>query len=189
MSRNFNTSLVVNELLKYLVFSAMVGSVLVAPNAAQLGDKALKFLDRRSRKLKAKTALDYMNRKNLIEYKESPNGVLAVVVTEKGKQREQKVRFEELKIKRPKKWDKQWRLVTFDIPESQRKSRSSLSSKLKLLGFYQLQKSVWVHPYPCELEVELVKQFFGIPDEYIVFAKVSSINNHDQLAKHFNLHD
>ncbi|PJE65650.1 hypothetical protein COU91_00510 [Candidatus Saccharibacteria bacterium CG10_big_fil_rev_8_21_14_0_10_47_8] len=167
----------------------MVGSVIVAPNAVQLGDKALKFLDKRGRKLKVKTALSYMNRKNLIEYKKSSDGVLNIVVTEKGRRREQKVRFEELKIKKPKRWDKQWRLVTFDIPESRRKSRSLLSSKLKLLGFHQLQKSVWVHPYPCGLEIELIKQFFKIPDEYIIFAKVSSIDNHNQLVKHFNFRD
>ena len=188
MSRNPVTSRAVNELLKYLVFTAVVGSVLVAPNVAQLGDKALKFLDKRGRKLKAKRAMEYMKRKELISYDKLSNGKIAIRVTEKGKQREQKIRFDEMEIKKPKKWDHRWRLVTFDIPESQRKSRNLLSGKLKSLGFYQLQKSVWIYPYPCKVEIELVKQMFGIADKYIIFAKVSSINNHDWLTKHFNLY-
>jgi len=188
MSRNVLTSRIVNELLKYMVFTAMVGAVLVAPNAAQLGDKALSFLDKRGRRLKTEKALTYMKRKNLISYDITPNGELSIRITQKGKQRASRTKFADMELKRPKKWDKQWRLVTFDIPEKQRRLRNQLSSKLKLLGFYQLQRNIWIHPYPCELEIEVIKQVFGIPDSYVVFAKISSLNRQKTLTQHFNLH-
>lgn len=45
-----------------------------------------------------------------------------------------------------KKWDRNWYLVIFDIPEKLRKKRNILREKLKELGFGQLQQSVWISP-------------------------------------------
>lgn len=46
-----------------------------------------------------------------------------------------------------KKWDKKWRMVTFDIEELNRLVRESLRNRLKELGFGMLQKSVFISPY------------------------------------------
>ena len=46
-----------------------------------------------------------------------------------------------------KKWDGQWRMIVFDIPEKKRKYRDYLRQMLKTLGFKELQKSTWVTPY------------------------------------------
>lgn len=161
--------------------------MIVAPNALGLGETALKYLDKRQQRLKAKQLLQYMKKKRLIEYTHLPDGKLEVKVTEAGRQRIQKVNFNELTIRKPKQWDGKWRFVMFDIPERKRHSRSALSMKLRNLGFYQLQKSVWAHAYPCALEVELIKQVFEIPDECVIFAEVSYIDSQIHLIKHFNL--
>lgn len=178
-------ALVVNEILKWLVFGSMVGSVIIAPNAVQAAEKALRFLDKRDRKLRAKAAFYYMKRQKLIDYKILPDGSMEVKVTKKGRLRAEKVNFTELSIPRPKQWDKKWRLVLFDIPEKQRSSRESLSRKLKSLGFYQLQRSAWVHPYPCNREIEIVKQVFGIPDTNILKAELTKIDHQKLLKKQF----
>ncbi len=47
-----------------------------------------------------------------------------------------------------RKWDGRWRLVLFDIPESQRKVRARLCRGLHQLGFGYLQNSVWISPDP-----------------------------------------
>ena len=47
-----------------------------------------------------------------------------------------------------RKWDGGWRMVFFDIPEKNRRHRDYLRRVLKLIGFYELQKSIWVYPYP-----------------------------------------
>ncbi len=44
-------------------------------------------------------------------------------------------------------WDDVWRIVIFDIEEETRWRRDKFRSKLKELGFGQLQKSVWISPY------------------------------------------
>ncbi len=46
-----------------------------------------------------------------------------------------------------KKWDGKWYLLIFDIPERKRYYRDRLRRDLLMLGFYQLQKSVWLFPY------------------------------------------
>ena len=60
--------------------------------------------------------------------------------------------FLEKYIKR--KWDKKWRMVVFDIPESKRAKRRLLRFILISLGFKKLQKSVWITPYPVLRETK-----------------------------------
>ena len=58
-----------------------------------------------------------------------------------------------LKILKPKKWDRKWRFVIFDIPEDKREARDTFRDALKALEFEHIQKSVWVLPYPCRNEI------------------------------------
>ena len=48
------------------------------------------------------------------------------------------------------KWDKQWRVVSFDIPEKVRYSRLKLRITLRDIGFVKLQNSLWAYPYDCK---------------------------------------
>ncbi|MBI2062549.1 MAG: CRISPR-associated endonuclease Cas2 [Candidatus Yanofskybacteria bacterium] len=50
-------------------------------------------------------------------------------------------------------WDHKWRVIIFDIPQELHQKRNRFRAKLKTLGFYMIQKSVFVFPYPCEDEV------------------------------------
>lgn len=187
MENKLTTAEIVNEILKGIITAGMVGSVLVAPGLIQVGDMALRYLDKRGRKLKDARVLYYMKRKKLIDYSVTPDGVYELNITEQGRQRELKARLDGLWIKKPAKWDKKWRLVMFDIPEGRRKSRSNLSQKLKQLDFYQLQKSVWIYPYPCHKEIQLIKEAFTIPDNCIVLADIEKIDNELVLRKQFAL--
>lgn len=189
MSRNKQTTLIVNDLLKILAFGGMVSTIVITPGGVILWAKALDFLNRRERKIKAKNTLSYMKRSDLVTYNKMSDGKFSVSITKKGLKRAQKLRFDDLQVKKPKKWDKKWRLVMFDIPEKKRYRRSNLSNKLRSMGFYQLQKSAWVHAWPCSFEVELIKQTLGILDSHIVFAEISSIDHQDKLLKHFKIHE
>src|SRR3989344_4682297 len=46
-----------------------------------------------------------------------------------------KFKIDEMEIKKPAKWDGEWRIVIFDIPERFKKAREALRKKLKDLGF------------------------------------------------------
>lgn len=52
-----------------------------------------------------------------------------------------------------KEWDGNWRVLIFDIPEIVRAIRNLFRDKIQELGFYTLQKSVYVAPQPCEKEI------------------------------------
>lgn len=187
MPKKFSTSEVVNEILRGLIVASMLGSVLIAPNLAQVGDLALRYLDKRGQRLKNARVMYYMKRKQLVDYKKIPEGGFQLNITEKGKQREQQARIDSLTVSKPSKWDKKWRLVLFDIPENSRKSRSNLSQKLRRMNFYQLQKSVWAYPYPCHKEIRLIKEVYQIPDDYVILADIAKIDQEAKLKKHFAL--
>lgn len=97
-----------------------------------------------------------------------------IKITKKGKMRALRYKVSEIAVKKPKRWDRKWRLVIFDIPENYKRVRDIFRDHLKIMGFYQLQKSVWVHPYPCFDEVEFLRQIYrvGIDVTYIVAEQI-----------------
>lgn len=187
MARNIEATQIVNGVLKSLVVAGMAGCLVVAPNAVQLGEIALKRLNKNSRMRNAKSLVNYLAKQELVKVKELPDGQLQVTITKRGQKRVQKVEFADLKVSKLRQWDRRWRILTFDIPEKQRTARRSLSLKLRDLGFYQLQRSVWVHAYPCSVELELVRQTFGIGNKYVTLFESDYLNREQELKRFFGL--
>lgn len=121
----------------------------------------------------------------LVALKENPDGTFNMVLTDKGKLKTLKYHFAKMKINSPY-WDKKWRIVIFDIPEKLRKGRDALRDKLKNLGFYELQKSVFVFPYGCENEIEFLIEFLNLR-KYVRYGILESIDNNLHLKKIFKL--
>jgi len=105
-------------------------------------------------------SLKYLRRKKFIafEYKENK---IKVILTKLGRQRLNKIAFEEIKIQ-PVKWDDRWRLLTFDIPEYKKGERQTFREKIKELGFFHFQRSVFIFPYLCEKEIDEMVKFLEI---------------------------
>lgn len=123
----------------------------------------------------------------LVDWREKEDGTIKVVLTEKGKKRALQFDFEKMKIKEPAVWDKKWRVVFYDIPEKKKKAREAFRGKLKNLGFYELQKSVFVYPYNCKDEIDFVVEFFEIRN-FIRYGEIQNLSNESGLKLHFNLH-
>ncbi|OGZ22287.1 MAG: hypothetical protein A2W55_01210 [Candidatus Nealsonbacteria bacterium RIFCSPHIGHO2_02_38_10] len=121
----------------------------------------------------------------LIKKEENADGSITIILTEKGKNRALTYDFDNIKIDK-QNWDGKWRLVIFDVPEYKRSGRDDLREKLKELGFYELQKSVWICPYNCKNQIDFIIELFGLR-EYVRFAVVDSIDNELYLKKIFNL--
>lgn len=90
------------------------------------------------------------------------------------------------KIKQPRKWDKKWRVVIFDIPEKKALVRREVRRILKEAGFQRLQDSVWVYPYDCEDVIGLMKTDLGI-GKYLLYMIVDQIENDRYLRMDFDL--
>ena len=110
-----------------------------------------------------------------------------VYLTEKGKAKANWLQINDLKIKRPKKWDKKWRLVIFDISQLKRLYREALRGKLKELGFLPLQKSVWIYPFECKAEIEVLRKFFGLSKKELRLIVAQDIEEDENLRKIFQI--
>lgn len=122
----------------------------------------------------------------VVDYKEKENGIVEIVLTKDGRQRALKYQIDEIKIKKPDKWDGKWRMVIFDIPEKKKKAREALREKLKNLGFLELQKSVFIYPYGCEDEIDFIMEVFEIRP-YVRYMVVDSFTNEEQFRLKFKL--
>lgn len=107
-------------------------------------------------------AIRSLYERKLTDIKENKNGTLSLILNDNGRQRVLTYEIENIKILPPKNWDHKWRLTIFDIPEKYKKTREAMRHKLKQLGFYQLQESVFVFPYECQDEIEFLVEFYNI---------------------------
>ncbi len=60
------------------------------------------------------------------------------------------------------RWDGQWRLVAYSIPETQRAKREQLRRQLGYLGFGPLTSALWITPHDLRREVECLAIELGI---------------------------
>lgn len=110
-----------------------------------------------------------------------------IELTEEGKKKAGWLQINSLDIRKPEKWDKRWRLVAFDIIELKKKYREAFRGKLKELGFYQLQKSVWIYPYNCSAEIDLLRDFFGLNKKELRLVISDNIGPEDEIREKFDL--
>ena len=122
----------------------------------------------------------------LVDYKENSDGTIRLTLSEKGKNKILKYDLDKIEIKKPVQWDKLWRLVVFDIPEDKNLGRKALAAKLKELGFYPMQKSVFIHPYECKDEIDFIVEIFNLAP-YVRFLRVKDIDIELDLKERFHL--
>ena len=144
-----------------------------------------KFLQERIKDIKFNNAFYYLKKRGYLDIGKR-NKQIYIALTEEGRKRAGKYLIDDLEIKKSKKWDRKWRTVIFDIPNLTRIKRDALRGKLKELGFYKLQQSVWVHPYDCKKEIDLLQEFFGL-DQRELKLIIGKIEKDDSLQKIFNL--
>ena len=87
---------------------------------------------------------------------------------------------------REKKLDGLWRFVIYDIPEKYKNIREAMRQHLKRLGFYKLQKSVFVLPYECCDEIEFLIEFYNIRS-YVRQIVAEKIDNEMHLKEIFKI--
>lgn len=120
-----------------------------------------------------------------IEFFKEREGKERVGLTERGRQRWLEYQLLNLKLESQKRWDKKWRLVMFDIPESKKTIRDALRRKLKDLGFVEFQKSVFVYPFSCREEINFILNFYNIPEH--VYYLEAPLSPDDSLRRFFKL--
>lgn len=131
-------------------------------------------------------SLRRLSAEKLIEEKKLPNGSFKLVLTDEGKQQAKILSLlgSSINFKKPKKWDKKWRIVLFDIPEKDRVFRDILREHLRELEFFKLQHSVFVSPFPFEKPIlELISLYSA--EAYVRVVTATYIDNQNKVKCHF----
>lgn len=170
-----------------LLYLAIAGIVAVAATSPYFLLGFLKQLGKKpSEKKKLQEAFKRLRTSRLIIRREKEDGTFLVELTEAGKRKVKEIRLQNLSPQKPSRWDGIWRIVIFDIPNKKKVVREVFREKLKEWGFYQLQESVWVCPWPCEQEVEVLVESFGIWS-HVNIIEAQRIKNDPKLKAHFKL--
>ncbi len=144
------------------------------------------FIDEgKIRRFRLRNKLRALERQKLITYSEKKNGIQLSILPE-GERRALVYQLESLKIDKLEWWDRKWRMVLFDIPEERKSSRNAFKKKLDQLGFIQLQHSVYVHPYECHNQIELIRVAYEVK-QFVKILLVDKIEGELELRKKFGI--
>lgn len=150
--------------------------------AVEAIQKEWKAIDRRA----LNNAIRSLYKSKLVDVKNNKVGLMTMVLSEEGKQIALTYDLSKMEIGKPKRWDGKWRILTFDVPEKLKETRESLRMHFKQMEFYEFQKSVFVHPFPCREEFEYIVEFYNAR-RYLRFILATEIDNELELKKHFEL--
>lgn len=132
-----------------------------------------------------KRTLDRLEKQKLVKTEVKEN-IQIVEVTEAGKRKILKYALDTLEIKKPKFWDGKWRLISYDVPGDSKGLRELFRNHLRAWGFYPLHESVFLHAYPCENEIEFLKEYLAI-GKYVRIFIVSKIEYDGPFRKFFGV--
>lgn len=171
------------QVLLALAAGFVITTVMILPGSAIMFKPLIKKF--KTKKQNFIKSIKAMKRDRLINFKEDGK-ISKIIILEKGKEKLLKYDLDNLEIKKPKRWDGVWRIVTFDVPENKKSARNALRSKLKELGFRQLHKSVFIYPYPCLSEIQFIEEIFRV-GPYINFIEAKRVEGDEWLRSEFNL--
>lgn len=175
----------VREILRVLAAAGAVGLMFAFPGAAA-GIAGL-FPDERnySRWGKRRT-INRLVKQKYVKVVENSDGSTTIKITKGGMLRALTYQLDTLQLKKPKWWDRRWRVVIFDVPEKHRRLRDIFRMRLGQLGLYQLQESVYVSPYPCFNEIEFLRELYSVSFN-VRYLLVEKIEDDASLRSHFEL--
>jgi len=182
----------VKSILKILLAAGLITVACASPRFS--GTLMSRMLDSEKRKnglngkarKKYYNAFYYLKRNKLLDIEYRGNQMY-FSLTEEGKKKAGRYKIDDLEIKKQKKWDKKWRVLIFDIQDIHKAKREALRGKLKELGLFQLQKSVWVCPYEFKKEMSILRDFFGLNTSEMKVIVASEIEDDEFIRKFFGL--
>lgn len=179
------------KLTKAILLVVAVGGLtvaaLVAPNMLQAFRPLIRATKRSNdERGRIRKALARLRARRLVTVEWKGDQAM-LKITERGKVAIRQIEFEHLSIAKPVRWDGAWRLVAFDIPERYAGGRHALRSKLAELGFFGMQRSVFVYPYPCHDEIDFLVDFFHLKP-FVQYIETADLDRREgSIRRHFGL--
>jgi len=163
------------EILRLVGTGLLVSASLVAPNLPMAFKKG-------KSKQNYRRSFQNVYDKNLIYLSGEK-----VHLSAKGQKLMEQILSEEIEIKKHE-WDGIWRIISYDIPEDQKKERNYFRRKLTSLGFLELQKSMMVIPYECKEEIAVIAQNLRI-SPYVMHLVTDNLPRQAEMVKKFTLEE
>lgn len=113
-------------------------------------------------------------------------GKQRITISQAGKRRILEYSIDELKIAKQKRWDRKWRIVIYDIPKRNKSLQEVVREVLKNLGFYPIQESVYIIPYPCYKEIEFLRTYYNL-SPFIKYLLVEKLEDDTTYKIYFGL--
>lgn len=175
---------IAKQILQYLAMGITIYICCSSPTGTR---RFLRNIKKEWKTYNTRKSLERLHSHKLVSYRKKQDGTVAVTITQKGRKKVHDWDIEKLAIKKPAKWDGRWRIVAFDIAEQRRKGRNALRNMLRILGFIQIQKSMFVHPYACRREIVFLREFFSILEREVLYFSSDTFVNEDYLKRKFGL--
>ena len=167
-------------ILGIVAITGILAVAAVAPGVIQLLKPLNVELKRRQKEIIARSRQKLV-KDGFLVYKDR-----FLKLTTKGEEKLSRLRLEDWKMEKPKKWDGRWRMLIFDIPERNRYVRNKIRQTLLHIGFVKVQQSVWIYPYDCEDFITLLKANFKIGKD-LLYLIVDSMENDKIFREIFSL--
>ncbi|OGE80828.1 MAG: hypothetical protein A3H72_01900 [Candidatus Doudnabacteria bacterium RIFCSPLOWO2_02_FULL_48_8] len=172
-------------ILALALIAGAVSLAIVAPNAVRLlnsvsGRRGLKSKEFNAKqKQRVLKSVYYLKQQKDVELIPQGKNFL-LKVTQKGRSKLRSINFQNLHINKPDNWDKTWWMVLADIPTKTHKSGADqLRRKLKEIGFYSLQRTVWAYPYDPRDEVDFITNYYDL-SKFVTVIQVSLLDPSDE---------
>ena len=114
------------------------------------------------------------------------DGQQIIQLTENGKRKILKYSIESLSVEKPSHWDNNWRLVLYDIPKREKYLGDLVRQTLRSMGFYAIQESVYIYPYPCFEQIEFLREYYGLGNK-VQYMLIAHIENDGAYKTYFHL--
>ncbi len=169
--------------LRVVATAGIIAVALVAPNAVQALRLVMPGASRRREYYPChmKAVIERLRRRHLIQLVKKDRKAY-YQVTEQGQEVLARYVLQETAMPRPKRWDKKWRLLLFDIAETRKPTRENIRRSLQRLGLTRLQDSVWLYPYACEEVMELLRTAYGVRHDALYITTERFLGDHDFLV-------
>lgn len=176
---------ITKDILKALSIGAAIGIAATSPYFVVNFMRALRMKKKYSKK-KVYDIFSYLRKMDYVQL-EQQNHEVRVMLTSEGKKLVGAMQIDDLKVKHPKKWDGKWRVLSFDISEKKKIRRNAVRTKLAELGFKKLHKSVWIHAFDCQAEIEMIRDFFGLTGGELCLIVAEKIDDEKRFKRLFDV--
>ena len=171
-----------------LAIIAVAGTITlsaIAPNVigalGKINEKKYphKKFAKRERDIKIVQTFYYLKRSGQVRMKLTGND-FKIFLTRIGRKRLRQLNFNTLVVKKPSSWDRKWWQVAADIPTKKyRIGADLLRRKLKQMGLYSLQRTLWFYPYDPREEIDFIVRHYGV-ERFVTVMEINRLDKEDE---------